>query len=183
MGKSFEEINKILDSSSKEEKIKTLESLTDTTDPQIINKIISMLDDSDIEVRGEVFSVLVLNEHNISKFLIKNLNSESENIRGFLALILANRNNSEAISSIIKLTNDSSSLVRSCALGALGYLKADQASKAIHSCLSDTDLEVKKSALKAVIDIGDKIHPEEINEISKERDDDLKKLLVLARQN
>jgi len=33
MGKSFEEINKIFDSSSKEEKIKTLESLFDTTDP------------------------------------------------------------------------------------------------------------------------------------------------------
>ncbi len=79
MGKSFEEINKILDSSSKEEKIKTLESLTDTTDPQIINKIVSMLDDPNIEVRGETFSVLVLNENNISKFLIKNLNSESEN--------------------------------------------------------------------------------------------------------
>ncbi len=183
MEKSFEELNKILDSGSKEEKIKNLESLTETTDSKIINKIISMLDDPDIEVRGETFSVLVQNENNISKFLIKNLNSESENIRGFLALILANRNNSEAISSIIKLTNDSSSLVRSCALGALGYLKADQASKVIHNCLSDTDLEVKKSALKAVIDIGDKIQPEEINEISKERDDDLKKLLVLARQN
>jgi HEAT repeat protein len=183
MVKSFEEINKILDSNSKEEKIETLESLTDTIDPQIINKIISMLDDPNIEIRGEAFSVLILNENNISKFLIKNLNSQSKNIRGFSALILANRNNSEAISSIINLTSDSSSLVRSCALGALGFLKAAKASKIIHSCLSDTNLEVKKSALKAVIDIGDKIPPEEINKISTEKDDELEKLLLLARKN
>ena len=39
MGKSFEELNKILDSGSKEEKIKNLESLTETTDSKIINKI------------------------------------------------------------------------------------------------------------------------------------------------
>jgi HEAT repeat protein len=98
-------------------------------------------------------------------------------------LILANRNNSEAISSIINLTRDSSSLVRSCALGALGFLKATKASKVIHSCLSDINLEVKKSALKAVIDIGDKIPPEEINKISTEKDDELEKLLLLARKN
>ncbi len=43
--------------------------------------------------------------------------------------------------------------------------------------------EVKKSAIKAVIDIGDKIPPKEINEISKEKDEELEKLLVLAKQN
>ena len=74
-------------------------------------------------------------------------------------------------------------MVRSCALGALGYLKAAQASKVIHNCLSDSNLEVKKSAIKAVIDIGDKIPPKEINEISKEKDEELEKLLVLAKQN
>jgi len=42
---SIVEINKILDSDSKEEKIKILESLSDSKDPQIINKIISKLDD------------------------------------------------------------------------------------------------------------------------------------------
>ncbi len=70
---SIVEINKILDSDSKEEKIKILESLSDSNDPQIINKIISKLDDPEIEVRGEAFSVLVLNTNNISEFLIKNL--------------------------------------------------------------------------------------------------------------
>ena len=183
MEKSFAKINKMLDSGSKEEKIKILESLSSTTDSKIINKIISLLDDPEIEVRGEAFSDLILNENNISKLLINNLSSESKNIRGFSALILSNRKNSEAITSIINLTKDSSSLVRSCALGALGFLKASQASNVIHNCLSDTNLEVKKSALKATIDIGYKIPPEEINEISKEKDDELEKLLVLARQN
>ncbi len=183
MSESFDEINKVLDSGSKQEKIKILESLNDTSDSKIINKIITLLDDPEIEVRGEVFSVLVLNENNISESLIKNLSSESKNVRGFSVLVLANRKDSDAIPSIINLTNDSSSMVRSCALGALGYLKAAQASKVIHNCLSDSNLEVKKSAIKAVIDIGDKIPPKEINKILKEKDEELEKLLVLAKQN
>lgn len=180
---SIVEINKILDSDSKEEKIEILESLSDSNDPQIINKIISKLDDPEIEVRGEAFSVLVLNKNNISKFLIKNLNSDSKNIRGYSALVLANRKNAESISSIIDLTKDSSSMVRSCALGALGFLKANAASQAIHNCFSDSNLEVKKSALKAAIDLGDKLPPEEIEKISKEKDEEIQKLLVLASQN
>ncbi len=183
MSESFDEINKVLDSGSKQEKIKILESLNDTSEPKIINKIITLLDDPEIEVRGEVFSVLVLNENNISESLIKNLSSESKNVRGFSALVLANRKDSDAISTIVNLTNDSSSMVRSCALGALGYLKAVQASKVIHNCLSDNNLEVKKSAINSVIDIGDKIPPKVINEISKEKDEELEKLLVLAKQN
>ena len=180
---SFEKISDVLDSGTKNEKIKILESLNKTSDPKIINKIISMLDDPEIEVRGEAFSVLVLNENDLSKFLIKNLSSQSKNVRGFSALVLANRKDSQAVSEIIKLVNDSSSLVKSCALGALGYLKAAQASKVIHNCLLDSNLEVKKSAVKATIDIGDKIPQSEINEISKEKDEELEKLLVLAKQN
>ena len=180
---SIVEINKILDSDSKEEKIEILESLSDSNDPQIINKIISKLDDPEIEVRGEAFCVLVLNKNNISEFLIKNLNSDSKNIRGYSALVLANRKNAESISSIIDLTKDSSSMVRSCALGALGFLKANVASQAIHNCFSDSNLEVKKSALKAAIDLGDKLPPEEIEKISEEKDEEIQKLLVLASQN
>jgi len=56
MSESFDEINKVLDSGSKQEKIKILDSLNDTSDPKIINKIITLLDDPEIEVRGEVFS-------------------------------------------------------------------------------------------------------------------------------
>ena len=180
--RDFQIINEKLDSDSKEEKIKILELLTSEEDPKIINKIISKLDDDDIQVRGEAFSSLVLNENKISKLLINNLRSPSKNIRGFSALILANRKDTDAISSIIELTKDSSSMVRACALGALGFLKANDASNAIHNCFSDSSLEVKKSAVKAAIDIGYKLPPEEIKEISKEKDDELEKLLVLAEK-
>ena len=175
-------INEKLDSDSKEEKIKTLELLTNEEDPKIINKIISKLNDDDIQVRGEAFSSLVLNENKISKLLIDNLTSPSKNIRGFSALVLANRKDVDAISPIIELTKDSSSMVRACALGALGFLKANDASNAIHSCFSDSSLEVKKSAVKAAIDIGYKLPPEEIKEISKDKDAELEKLLVLAEK-
>ena len=152
--------------------------LTTEEDPKIINKIISKLDDDDIQVRGEAFSSLVLNENKISKLLIENLQSSNKNIRGFSALILANRKDIDAVSSIIELTKDSSSMVRACALGALGFLKANDASNAIQNCFSDSSLEVKKSAVKAAIDIGYKLPPEEIQEISKEKDEELEKLLV-----
>ncbi len=179
----FKNLVNVLEVGSKEEKIKILESLANSKDPEIIQLIISKLDDPEIEVRGEAFSSLVLNENNISEFLKKGLVAENKNVRGFSALVLANRQNSEGIQSIILLTKDESSLVRACALGALGYLKAHQASKAIHSCFSDSSLEVKKSALKAAIDIGEKLPLEEINELKKENDIELNKLLVLAKEN
>jgi len=173
----------VLDSGSKEEKIAILESLTNTNDFHIINKIISKLDDPDIEVRGEAFSSLVLNENNISEPLIDNLESESKNIRGFSALVLANRRSSDAISEITNLTKDQSGMVRACALGALGYLKAKQSSKQIHSCFFDSNIEVKKSALKAAINIGDKISNEEISQLSKDKDPEIEKLLLEAKLN
>ena len=183
MNLEAKKVDMVFEVGTKEEKISALESLANTNDPEIINKIISKLDDSDIEVRGEAFSSLVLNENNISKFLIQNLNSESNNIRGFSALVLANRRNIDSISEIINLTKDQSGMVRACALGALGYLKAKQASKAIHSCFFNSNLEVKKSALKAVIDIGDKISSEEIKELSKEKDPEIERLLIQAKVN
>lgn len=180
---SDKKINGILELGTKEEKIKTLESLENTNDPEKINMIISKLDDSDIEVRGEAFSSLVLNENNISNILIQNLKSESKNIRGFSTLVLANRRNSDSVLEIINLTKDQSGMVRACALGALGYLKAKQSSKEIHDCFFDSNLEVKKSALKAAIDIGDKISSEEITQLLKEKDPDIEKLLVQAKVN
>ncbi|MDP3779753.1 MAG: HEAT repeat domain-containing protein [Nitrosopumilaceae archaeon] len=182
MNESFEKIIQILDLGSKKEKIDVLESLIDINEPQIINKIISKLDDPDIEVRGEVFSALVLNNNKIARFLIDNLNSESKNVRGFSALVLANRKDLDAIPSLINLTKDSSSMVRSCAVGALGYLNAKNAQQAIHDCLFDSNLEVKKSALKAAIDIDYKISEKEINEITKEGDDEITSLLTLVKK-
>lgn len=180
MTKPLEKIMQILDHGSKKEKIDMLEYLSNVNKPEIINKIISKLDDPDIEIRGEAFSTIALNNNKISHFLINSLKSESKNIRGFSALILANRNDFDSISSIIDLTKDSSSMVRSCALGALGYLKANQAWRAIHDCLHDSNLEVKKSALKAAIDIGYKISEKEISAITKEGDEELASLLVRA---
>ena len=174
----LEEIIKKLDSGTSEEKIKTLESLESTNDIEIIKKIISKLDDEDIQVRGEAFSSLILNENKISNLLIENLRSDSKNIRGFTALVLGNRNDVNAIPEIVKLTNDERSMVRSCALGALGHLKAKQAKDAIENCLTDSNLEVKKSALQAAIYIDDVISENKINEISKDNDPELKRLLV-----
>ncbi len=182
MNELFEKILQILDHGSKKEKINVLESLVNTNEPQIINKIISKLDDPDIEVRGEAFSSLVLNNNRIAEFLIDNLSSESKNVRGFSALILANRKEMDAIPSLINLTKDSSSMVRSCAIGALGYLNAKNAQQAIHDCLLDSNIEVKKSALKAAIDIDYKISESEINEITKENDDEITSLLALVKK-
>ena len=120
------------DSSNKNKQKSILYQLTDNKDKKIINSVISLFDDDDIKIRGDVFSILCLNENDISEILIDSLTSKSKNIRAFCSLILANRNDTNGINSIIKLTNDSSSMVRSCVLGALGYLRASNAMKEIH---------------------------------------------------
>jgi HEAT repeat protein len=180
---SFWELKKIVESGSKEEKIRALETETDAKDHKMLNLIISELDDIDIEVRGEAFSALLLNENDISDFLIDGLKNQSKNIRGYLALVLANRNDKRAIARIIELTSDESSMVRSCAVGALGYLKATQALAAIRRCLNDSNVEVKKSAIKSAIDIGDRNLLEKLDELSKEADPEIAKLVVFARNN
>ena len=182
MSENSEGISKGLDSKIKVEIIKTIESLSTSKDPEIINKIISKLDDPDIEVRGEAFSCLVINENPIAEYLVKGLNSPSKNIRAFCCLILGNRKESTTISHIIPLTKDSSSMVRSCALGALGYLKANEAGNSVLECLSDSSLEVRKSALKTAMDIGVKIPLDELREISRQADEELKKLVDAAKK-
>ena len=182
MSESIDVILENLESGDKKNTIKTIESLSLTKNPYIIHKIISKLDDPDIEVRGEAFSCLVLNEKKISKLLIENINSESKNIRAFSSLILANRKDFDAIPEIIDLTKDSSSMVRACALGSLGFLKADEASDAIRNCFSDSKLEVKKSALKAAIDIGLKIRTKEFEKIKEFTDEELEKLIEIAME-
>ena len=173
----MENISKVLESGNSEEKIKILETLDSTDNPEILEKIISKLDDDDIQVRGEAFSSLVLNKNKISNFLIKNLNSASKNIRGFASLVLANRNETLAIPEIIKLANDERSMVRSCAIGALGYLKAQEAKEIFLESLLDSDLEVRKSALQAIIDLNIIISEEKIKEINNEKDSEREKLL------
>ena len=122
-------IQEILDSGTKDDKISIIESLSQSSDQEVINKIITKLDDSEIEIRGEAFSSLFLNKNDISKFLIDALSSENKNIKAFSALVLANRGDANAISSLELLAKDSSSMVESCALGALEYLKTNKSSK------------------------------------------------------
>jgi len=109
--------------------------------------------------------------------LIDALSSESNNIKGFSALVLANRGDSNAIFILELLTKDSSGMVRSCALGALGHLRAKKASKEIHNCIFDTNIEVKKSAAYAIILIGEKFSEEEKKELKKYDDSDFEKIL------
>ena len=173
----MENISKVLELGSCEEKIKILGILDSTNNPEILEKIILKLDDDDIQVRGEAFSSLILNENKISNFLIKSLNSTSKNIRGFVSLVLANRNETTAIPEIIKLAKDERSMVRSCAIGALGYLKAQEAKEIFLDSLLDSNLEVRKSAMQAIIDLNIIIPEDSIKEIIKEKDPEIKKLI------
>lgn len=178
---SPEQIDSIMRSDSKEEKIKILELTYKCDNSATLNMIISALDDGDIQIRGEAFSALVLNENDISDILIQNLNSQSKNVRGFSLLVLANRNDRKAIPKMIDSTSDESAMVRSCAVGALGYLKAVEAIHAIQKCMEDPNLEVRKSAIKAAIDIGDQTAFEKLDEISKEDDPEIRNLLDYAK--
>ena len=58
-------------------------------------------------------------------------------------------------------------MVRSCAIGALGYLKAEKTSDIILNALSDSNLDVQKSALQAAIQTNIFVSKEKIKEISK----------------
>ena len=178
----MENISKVLEFGSSKEKIEILETLDDIENPEILEKIISKLDDDDIEVRGEAFSSLILNKNKISNFLINSLDAANKNIRGFTSLVLANRNETDAIPEIIKLAKDERSMVRSCALGALGHLKAQEAKEIFLEGLSDTNLEVKKSALQAIIELKISISDEKIREILKENDNEIEKMVSLVKK-
>ena len=115
-------IHQILDSGSNKDKINVLESLCQSSDQETICKIITKLDDAEIQVRGEAFSSLFINKNDISQFLIDALSSENKNIKAFSALVLANRGDANAIPALELLSKDPSSMVSSCALGALEYL-------------------------------------------------------------
>ena len=175
--------NQILDSGSMEDKIIVLESLSQSSDQETVNKIISKLDDSEIEVRGEAFSSLFLNKNDISEFLIDALSSESNNIKGFSALVLANRGDSNAISILELLTKDSSGMVRSCALGALGHLRSTLSATIIRKCFQDKVLEVRKSAVQAFLKIEGDILPMEVDELTKDADYELKFLIAKVSKN
>ena len=123
------EICEILNSGTKDDKINVLESLSQSDDQKIIDEIITKLDDSEIEVRGEAFSSLFLNKNDISQFLINALSSKNKNVKAFSALVLANRGDINAIPALELLARDPSSMVSDCALGALEYLRINTVRK------------------------------------------------------
>ena len=179
---NLENISKVLELGNSQEKIKILETLDDEVDPEMLKKIILKLDDDDVAVRGEAFSSLVLNKNKISNLLINDLNATSKNIRGFVSLVLANRNEKSAIPEIIKLVKDERSIVRSCALGALGHLKAKEAKEVFLDALSDSNIEVRKSALQSIIDLGIIIPEDKIKDIFKEKDSEIEKMVSLLKK-
>ena len=179
----MEKIIKILETGNKEDKIKILEILDNTNNLEILKQIILRLNDDDIQVRGEAFNALLLNQNEISKILIDNLSSSNKNIRGFTSLILANRNEKSAIPEIIKLVEDKHGMVRSCAIGALGYLKAEKISNIILKSVLDSNLEVQKSALHAMIQLNITMSENKIKEISKNSDQQIKNLLLKLKKN
>ena len=124
-------IHKILDSGSNKDKISVLEYSSQSTNQETINKIISKLDDSEIQVRGEAFSSLFLNKNDISEFLIDALSLENKNIKAFSALVLANRGDTNAIPTLELLAKDPNSMVSDCALGALEYLRINKSNEEI----------------------------------------------------
>ena len=158
-------------------KMKILSMLTQTNDPEIIQEMIKLFDDEKIEIRGEVFSALFLNKNNILEQLMHGLKNESKNIRAYVILVLANRNEKESIQEIIKLTKDSSGLVRTCAYGALGHLETEEGRKELHEGIFDSNIEAVKSAAYALSRIGDKISQKEAEEIHTLNDPDFGKIL------
>ena len=174
---NLENISKVLEFGGSKEKIKMLEGLEDSDNPEILEKIILKLDDEDIQVRGEAFSSLVLNKNKISNFLINNLNTGNKNIKSSIALVLANRNETSAISEIMKLVKDKRSIVRSCALGALGHLRAQEAKEVFLEALLDSNMEVRKSALQAIIDLKIIVSEDKIKEIFNEKDSEIEKMI------
>ena len=178
----MENIIKNLKSGEISEKIKILETLDTTNNPEILEIVISTLDDKNIEVRGEAYSSLLLNQNKISDFLINGLNYENLNIRSSILLILANRNEIATIPEIMKFVKDEHSVIRSCALGALRHLKAIEAKDIFIESLSDCNIEVRKNALQAIVDLKIMISEDVIEKNFKDRDFEIEKLLASIKK-
>ena len=72
--------------------------------------------------------------------------------------------------------------MRSCAIGALGYLKAENISEIVLKLISDSSMEVKISALNAAIQTEISIPKKKIKEISKKDDPQIKNLLLKLKK-
>ena len=169
---------KILESLKNEDtKQDILSGLTQTNDPEIIREMIALFDNDGIEIRGEIFSSLFLNDNDIFESLVWGTRHESKNVRAYVTLVLANRNERRAIQELQRLTNDSSGLVRTCVYGALGHLEAKECAKELHKGILDSNIESVKSAAYALARIDEKISKKEIEKLRKFDDPEFGKIL------
>ena len=136
-----------------ESQMRFLQDSTSKSDSDTIGRAILLLNDPDIRVRGEAFCSLILNKHDISHMLSCSLSHPARYIRGFCALVLANRQDTQAAVDILPLAEDPVPMVRECALGALGYMGYEPAKSAVMRHLVDVDPQVRRSALKAALDL------------------------------
>ena len=134
-------------------KMRRLADAARSSNIESVQYAVSMLDDEDIRIRGEAFCSLVLNRGDIAPVLERHLASQSHNVRAFCALVLANRGDSASAPRILPLLDDGRAAVRSCALGALGYLGYAAAAGRVAELLDDENEEVRRSAAKAVSDL------------------------------
>ena len=170
-----EEILKSL--KNEDSKQDVLSKLTQINDPEIIQEMVGLFDDDRIEIRGEVFSSLFLNKNDIFGSLIPCVKHQSKNVRAYVTLVLANRDEKRAVREIQTLTNDSSGLVRTCVYGALGHLEAKECAKELHDGIFDSNIEAVKSAVYALSRINEAISEKEIECIRKFDDPEFKKIL------
>lgn len=135
------------------DKMRRLSDAALSADPASVECAVSMLEDEDIRIRGEAFCALVLNRGKIAHVLVKHLGDPSGNIRAFCALVLANRGDLDSAPHIVSLLDDARAPVRSCALGALGYMGYGAAAERVALLLDDENEEVRRSAAQAVSDL------------------------------
>ena len=130
---------------------------------------------------GRIFSDFITQEIRIETDkgteTILGLGHESKNVRAYVTLVLANRNEKNGIKEIRKLTNDPSGLVRTCAYGALGHLEVKESAKELHQGIFDSNLEAVKSAAYALARIGEKISDKEIEVLHKLDESEFRKIL------
>ena len=174
--------SRILRSGNSAEKIRILQAARSIDDQDMLEEVVSRLDDEDIRVRGEAFGLLVLTDGDVSGFLLSSIKSPSKNIRGFVALVLANRNDQSAIPEIARLAGDDSSMVRSCAIGALGHLKAMQEADIFVNALSDPSQEVRNSALSAVIKMSIPVPEERMKSVLRDGDAETARMISRLKE-
>lgn len=159
--------------------VSLIESMADTGSRDDIGALLELFDDPDIRLRGEAFGALVLNRNNITQMLVAALDSPCINIRAFTALVHGNRRETSSIAALERLTSDPSSLVRSCALGALGHMRAHGACAHIRARLDDLSMQVRRSALMAAVDAGCEVSEDVLSSLSG-LDDELDLIVRLA---